>query len=164
MLCCVLLLFDTGWFYPYPSGFLHWHWGNHTIAPVPVKEPSRIWVNVSCELTWTDNITTTKPCLYSMGCTLSFVPLDTRYCPFLHPSVIYMAFALCLVINRESIAAFYLILPSIDTNTLCELHNILPDAIITRCCMVQYYICFSTDKSRTLFIIIISFFISLLLL
>ena len=21
----------------YPSGLLHWHWGNHTIAPVPVK-------------------------------------------------------------------------------------------------------------------------------
>ena len=33
-----------GWHYPYPSGFLHWHWGNHVIAPVPVKQPWRIWV------------------------------------------------------------------------------------------------------------------------
>ena len=24
-------------FYPYTSGLLHWHWGNHMIAPVPVK-------------------------------------------------------------------------------------------------------------------------------
>ena len=24
---------------PYPSGLLHWHWGNHMIAPVPLKQP-----------------------------------------------------------------------------------------------------------------------------
>ena len=29
---------------PYPSGLLHWHWGNHMVAPVPVKQPRRIWV------------------------------------------------------------------------------------------------------------------------
>ena len=29
----------------YPSGLLHWHWGNHAIAPVPVKQPWRLWVN-----------------------------------------------------------------------------------------------------------------------
>ena len=29
---------------PYPPGLLHWHWGNHMIAPVPVKQPWRIWV------------------------------------------------------------------------------------------------------------------------
>ena len=23
--------------YPYPSGLLHWHWGNHVIATVPVE-------------------------------------------------------------------------------------------------------------------------------
>ena len=33
--------------YPYHSGFLHRHWGNHVIAPVPVREPWRIWVNKS---------------------------------------------------------------------------------------------------------------------
>ena len=47
MLCCVFLSFGTGWFYLYPSGLLHWHWGNHTIAPVPVKQPWRIWINGS---------------------------------------------------------------------------------------------------------------------
>ena len=31
--------------YPYISGLLHWHWGNHMIAPVPVKQTWRIWVN-----------------------------------------------------------------------------------------------------------------------
>ena len=27
------------WVYPYPSGLLHWHWGNLMIVPVPVKQP-----------------------------------------------------------------------------------------------------------------------------
>ena len=54
-------------FAPYPSGLLHWHWGNHMIAPVSVKQPWRIWVNA----TRTDNIattkqSTTKPCTYCM--------------------------------------------------------------------------------------------------
>ena len=31
----------TGWYYPYPSGLLHWHWGNHMIAPVPVEQAWR---------------------------------------------------------------------------------------------------------------------------
>ena len=31
-------------FHPYSSGLLHWHWGNHMIAPVPVKQPWRIWI------------------------------------------------------------------------------------------------------------------------
>ena len=30
--------------HPYPSGLLHWHRGNHMIAPVPVKQSWRIWV------------------------------------------------------------------------------------------------------------------------
>ena len=30
---------------PYPSGLLHWHWGNQMIAPVPVKHPWRTWVS-----------------------------------------------------------------------------------------------------------------------
>ena len=37
--------------YPYPSGLLHWCWGNHVIAPVLVKQPWRIWVNTSKEST-----------------------------------------------------------------------------------------------------------------
>ena len=44
-LCCVLLWFATGKIFPYPSGLLHWHWGNHTIAPAPVKQPWGIWVH-----------------------------------------------------------------------------------------------------------------------
>ena len=55
-----LLGFGTSWFYPYPLGLLHWHWGNHTIAPVPVKQPWRIWVNRLCWFIANDNITTTK--------------------------------------------------------------------------------------------------------
>ena len=35
--------------FPYPSGLLHWHCGNLTIAPVPAKQPWWIWINTSCE-------------------------------------------------------------------------------------------------------------------
>ena len=41
------LCFVAVWFWllsPVYSGLFHWHWGNHIIAPVPVKQPWRIWV------------------------------------------------------------------------------------------------------------------------
>ena len=46
--------------FPYPSGLLHWHCGNLTIAPVPAKQPWWIWINTSCEFIMDDCITTTK--------------------------------------------------------------------------------------------------------
>ena len=62
--------------YPYPSGLLHWHCGNLTIAPVPAKQPWWIWINTSYELIMNDCITTTKqsttkPCAYFLGYTVS---------------------------------------------------------------------------------------------
>ena len=33
-------------FYPYSSRFLHRHWGNPMIAPVPVKQPWIIWTDI----------------------------------------------------------------------------------------------------------------------
>ena len=45
--CCLLLWFDLRRLYPYPSGLLHWHWGNHMIAPVPVKQSWKIWIDIS---------------------------------------------------------------------------------------------------------------------
>ena len=61
---------------PYPSGLLHWHCGNLTIAPVPAKQPWWIWINTSCEFIMTDCITTTKqsttkPCAYFLGYTVN---------------------------------------------------------------------------------------------
>ena len=61
--------------FPYPSGLLHWHCGNLTIAPVPAKQPWWIWINTSCEFIMNDCITTTKqsttkPCAYFLGYTL----------------------------------------------------------------------------------------------
>ena len=75
--------------FPYPSGLLHWHCGNLTIAPVPAKQPWWIWINTSCEFIMNDCITTTKqstrkPCSYSLGYTVShawcqdFVELNTN--------------------------------------------------------------------------------------
>ena len=41
------LWFGSNQFYPYSSGLLLWHWCNHRIGPVPVKQPWRIWINIS---------------------------------------------------------------------------------------------------------------------
>ena len=67
---------DWHWLiFPYPSGLLHWHCGNLTIAPVPAKQPWWIWINTSCEFIMNDCITTTnqsttKPCAYFLGYTV----------------------------------------------------------------------------------------------
>ena len=74
LLCFVVVIH---WLiFPYPSGLLHWHCGNLTIAPVPAKEPWWIWINTSCEFFMNDWITTTKqsttkPCAYFLGYTVN---------------------------------------------------------------------------------------------
>ena len=73
LLCFVVVIH---WLiFPYPSGLLHWHCGNLTIAPVPAKQPWWIWINTSCEFIMNDCITTTKqsttkPCAYFLGFTV----------------------------------------------------------------------------------------------
>ena len=64
--------------FPFPSGLLHWHCGNLTIAPVPAKQPWWIWINISCEVIMNDCITTTKqsttkPCAYFLGYTVGWL-------------------------------------------------------------------------------------------
>ena len=61
--------------FPYPSGLLHWHCGNLTIAPVPAKQPWWIWINTSWEFIMNHCMTTTKqsttkPCAYFLGYTV----------------------------------------------------------------------------------------------
>ena len=78
---CALLCFVVviHWLiFPYPSGLLHWHWGNLTIAPVPAKQPWWIWMNASFEFIMNDCITTTKqsttkPCAYFLGYTVGLL-------------------------------------------------------------------------------------------
>ena len=73
LLCFVVVIH---WLiFPYPSGLLHWHCGNLTIAPVPAKQPWWVWINTSCEFIMNDCITTTKqsttkPCAYFLGYTV----------------------------------------------------------------------------------------------
>ena len=73
LLCFVVVIH---WLiFPYPSGLLHWHCGNLTIAPVPAKQPWWIWINTSCKFIMNDCITTTKqsttkPCAYFLGYTV----------------------------------------------------------------------------------------------
>ena len=82
LLCFVVVIH---WLiFPYPSGLLHWHCGNLTIAPVPAKQPWWIWINTSCEFIINDCITTTKqsttkPCAYFLGYT---VCISTIYQPW----------------------------------------------------------------------------------
>ena len=70
--------------FPYPTGLLHWHCGNLTIAPVPAKQPWWIWINTSCEFIMNDCITTTKqsttkPCAYFLGYTVSHLPCKYKH-------------------------------------------------------------------------------------
>ena len=73
LLCFVVVIH---WLiFPYPSGLLHWHCGNLTIAPVPAKQPWWIWINTACEFIMNDCVTTTKqsttkPCAYFLGYTV----------------------------------------------------------------------------------------------
>ena len=86
LLCFVVVIH---WLiFPYPSGLLHWHCGNLTIAPVPAKQPWWIWINASCEFIMNDCITTTKqsttkPCAYFLGYTVYIHPTTP---PSLQPS------------------------------------------------------------------------------
>ena len=82
LLCFVVVIH---WLiFPYPSGLLHWHCGNLTIAPVPAKQPWWIWINTSCEFIMNDCITTTKqsttkPCAYFLGYTvLCFISYNSN--------------------------------------------------------------------------------------
>ena len=74
--CFAVLCVVIHWLiFPYPSGLLHWHCGNLTIAPVPAKQPWWIWINTSCECIMNNYITTTKqstikPCAYFLGYTV----------------------------------------------------------------------------------------------
>ena len=74
LLCFVVVIH---WLiFPYPSGLHHWHCGNLTIATVPAKQPWWIWINTSCEFIMNDCITTkkhttTKPCAYFLGYTVT---------------------------------------------------------------------------------------------
>ena len=78
LLCFVVVIH---WLiFPYPSGLLHWHCGNLTIAPVPAKQPWWIWINTSCEFIMNDCITTTKqsttkPCAYFLGYTVAAIDI-----------------------------------------------------------------------------------------
>ena len=90
LLCFVVVIH---WLvFPYPSGLVHWHCGNLTIAPVPAKQPWWIWINTSCEFIMNDCITTTKqsttkPCVYFLGYTVStYMKLPhtaVRFCFFI---------------------------------------------------------------------------------
>ena len=76
LLCFVVVIH---WLiFPYPSGLLHWHCGNLTIAPVPAKQPWWIWINTLCEFIMNDYITTTKQsttkrCAYFLGYTVKLI-------------------------------------------------------------------------------------------
>ena len=103
LLCFVVV---THWLiFPYPSGLLHWHCGNLTIAPVPAKQPWWIWLNTSCEFIMNDCIittkqSTTKPCAYFLGYTACVTSWQHRFGACF---VIIIEAALCLVWQYDAI-------------------------------------------------------------
>ena len=117
LLCFVVVIH---WLiFPYPSGLLHWHCGNLTIAP---KQPWWIWINISCEFIMNDCITTakqstTKPCAYFLGYTVypmhfvigtarittcklinSYPRCNSRFC--IHWTIIYADIMLTTDVHR----------------------------------------------------------------
>ena len=98
LLCFVVVIH---WLiFPYPSGLLHWHCGNLTIAPVPAKQPWWIWINTSCEFIMNDCITTTKqsttkPCAYFLGYTVcNTKPISSIYWCFSQMLLLYNSHSL----------------------------------------------------------------------
>ena len=85
LLCFVVVIH---WLiFPYPSGLLHWHCGNLTIAPVPAKQPWWIWINTSCEFIINDCITTSKQSTIKTVCIFLGIyctyPSSPRYYPII---------------------------------------------------------------------------------
>ena len=93
LLCFVVVIH---WLiFPYPSGLLHWHCGNLTIAPVPAKQPWWIWINSSCEFIMNDCITTTKQsttkrCAYFLGYTVHAILLHFYGIRFILYPMVYL--------------------------------------------------------------------------
>ena len=101
LLCFVVVIH---WLiFPYPTGLLHWHCGNLTIAPVPAKQPWWIRINTSCEFIMNDCITTTKqsttkPCAYFLGYTVQPFRRGTRH---LIPLGIAKSYYIFVVVSRD---------------------------------------------------------------
>ena len=103
LLCFVMVIH---WLiFPYPSGLLHWHCGNLTIAPVPAKQPWWIWINTSCEFIMNDCITTTKqsttkPCAYDISWDILYILWGLQYWSKSHMSSwtrTYLAIVIILI-------------------------------------------------------------------
>ena len=146
LLCFVVVIHWL--FFPYPSGLLHWHCGNLTIAPVPAKQPWWIWINTSCEFIMNDCITTTKqsttkPCVYFLGYTVwvynvlrrdilychnprMLLKLQNYICVLLVNSLVYVPSMLgkvggpayCIILNKEGVKANIYIL--IQSHNVCS--------------------------------------------
>ena len=68
------------WFiYPYHSGLLHWHWGNHMIAPVPVKELWKICVITNC--VYHHNISSKNVCHSLRPHSFNIIIFPIQQCP-----------------------------------------------------------------------------------
>ena len=104
LLCFVVVIH---WLiFPYPSGLLHWHCGNLTIAPVPAKQPWWIWINTSCEFIMNDCVTTTKqsttkPCAYFLGYTVAINMIRNH--PRHHIKHMFHGFKIVRIITTRAI-------------------------------------------------------------
>ena len=117
LLCFVVVIH---WLiFPYPSGLLHWHCGNLTIAPVPAKQPRWIWINTSCEFIMNDCITTTKQSTtYVLGYTVLWMPLLLpAICTCFCHIRLHMFVALFTTLKRKEQPIFHMVFPNAFWNT-----------------------------------------------
>ena len=131
LLCFVVVIH---WLiFPYPSGLLHWHCGNLTIAPVPANQPWWIWINTSCEFIKNDCITTkkqstTKPCEYFLGYTVCFFlsvkeMLQEKWLKAINPLKSCYRWLTHTFTNRNDGNAEFISMFSMVVRKLCNLCN-----------------------------------------
>ena len=125
LLCFVVVIH---WLiFPYPSGLLHWHCGNLTIAPEPAKQPWWLWINTSFEFIMNDYITTTKqsttkPCEYFLGYTVDHMGNLVLMSRIMSTARIYSAYDgfKCQVLRRHCAGKWLDYQPICGGNGLCK--------------------------------------------
>ena len=97
---------------PCPSGLLHWHCGNLTIAPVPAKQPWWIWINTSCEFIMNDCITATKQSTQNrvhISWDIPYASLDLNKLTFTHQFTWLAQLLICTVYPKKYAHGFVVV-------------------------------------------------------
>ena len=91
--CRALFCFVVFWYVSFipqsHSGFLHWRWGNHKVAPAPVKQPWTICIHWSHPSTDDSYVTTTKKTTQSWAYFMRYTATPTSCTGIFHAIYCY---------------------------------------------------------------------------